>query len=79
LEEYLNNKRTLFSKYDWISVEVSDIQYIPKGTNMVVSYYQHYNSPNYESWGRNKLYFRKRNGKVDIFKEQFSRDNYEIK
>jgi len=77
--DYINNKKGLFKKYEWISVKVSDIKYSVNENIGVVTYYQHYDSPMYESKGLNKFYLRKESDQVKIFKEIFDRDWYKIK
>lgn len=69
--DYLQKKRKLFDKYPWISIEATDeVIRVNKNTGSV-TYYQHYDSPNYESWGNNTFFFRKKNGEVLIYKEMF--------
>ena len=76
---YIAKKDRLFKEYDWISVSVfNSIYHIDRDIG-IVTYYQHYNSPKYESRGVNKLYFRKEGKQTKIFKEEFDRDNYNIK
>ena len=69
--DYVAGKKRLFKKYRWISVEVSDVKYAFNGNEGTVTYYQHFNSPSYESWGTNRFYFRKQGGQTKIFKEEF--------
>jgi hypothetical protein len=78
-DEYVADKKKFFRKYSWISVTVSNISYSFNGNEGSVTYYQHYNSPYYESKGTNKFYFRKRWGETKIFKEEFERDWYRVK
>jgi hypothetical protein len=68
---YLENKRKRFGNYNWISVDASGEKVTLKGNAGSITYYQHYDSPTYESWGYNTIYFRKTNGKVEIIKEVF--------
>lgn len=68
---YLENKRKRFGDYNWISVDASGEKVTLKGNAGSITYYQHYDSPTYESWGYNTIYFRKTNGKVEIIKEVF--------
>jgi hypothetical protein len=69
--DYLQKKRKLFDKYPWISIEATnEVIQVNKNTGSV-TYYQHYDSPNYESWGNNTFFFRKKNGEVLIYKEMF--------
>jgi hypothetical protein len=70
-QEYVAGKKRLFRKYRWISVEVSNVRYSFNGNEGTVTYYQHFNSPSYESWGTNRFYFRKTAGQTKIFKEEF--------
>jgi hypothetical protein len=69
--DYLQKKRKLFDKYPWISVEASDEKIQVNKNTGSVTYYQHYDSPNYESWGNNTFFFRKKNGEALIYKEIF--------
>ena len=69
--DYLQKKRKLFDKYPWISIEASDEEIRVNKKTGSVTYYQHYDSPNYESWGNNTFFFRKKNGEVLIYKEIF--------
>jgi len=69
--DYLQKKRKLFDKYPWISVEPSNEEIKVNKNTGSVTYYQHYDSPNYESWGNNTFFFRKKNGEVLIYKEIF--------
>jgi hypothetical protein len=78
-QEYISKKRRLFDKYDWISVDALDVKYSTEGDVGVVEYYQHYNSPHYESSGRNRFLFRKTYGQIKIFREEFVRDSYKAK
>jgi len=73
--EYIQRKRRLIGKYEWVSITPSDIYFEKVGNNYLVTYYQHFESPKYESWGTNKFYFHKRNGKVSIYKEIFQKDH----
>lgn len=68
---YLQKKSALFNKYEWIAVEASDEQVSLQGNKGTVSYYQHYDSPVYQSWGNNTFSFIKKNGEVRIYKEVF--------
>ncbi|MFM7710988.1 MAG: nuclear transport factor 2 family protein [Ferruginibacter sp.] len=68
---YLQKKSALFNKYEWITVEASDEQVSLQGNTGSVTYYQHYDSPVYQSWGNNTFFFKKTNGVVRIYKEVF--------
>jgi uncharacterized protein YxeA len=68
---YLQKKSALFNKYEWITIEASDEQVSLQGNKGSVSYYQHYDSPVYQSWGNNTFFFKKTNGVVRIYKEVF--------
>lgn len=68
---YLENKRKRFGDYNWISVDASGEKITLTGNTGSITYYQHYDSPTYESWGYNTFYFRKTNGKVELIKEVF--------
>jgi hypothetical protein len=68
---YLENKRKRFGDYNWLSVIATDEKIIFNGGSGSVTYYQHYDSPSYESWGYNTLHFRKVNSKVELYKEVF--------
>jgi len=78
-DKYAAGKKKLFKKYSWISVTASNIRYSFNGNEATVTYYQHFNSPSYESKGTNKVYFRKSWGETKIFKEEFERDWYQVK
>jgi hypothetical protein len=79
-DEYELLKKNIFRKYDWIEVKATNVKFYLNPNNVsVVRYSQHYNSPAYESWGTNELYFRREGNKVKIFKEIFYRDRYVTK
>ncbi len=72
---YAKIRKGLISKYGSIKVEVSNEQFVPLSNGeMLVKYSQHYSRSGYESWGINELYFRRKSGKFEIFKELFYRD-----
>lgn len=78
--EYANVRRDL-AKYEWIRVEVSNEQFISLSEDkMLVKYMQYYSNSGdksnrgYESRGTNELYFRRRNGRIEIYEERFYRD-----
>jgi hypothetical protein len=77
--QYIAKKKQLYRKYNWISVNVSNVRYSFNGNKGTVTYYQHFNSPSYESKGTNKFYFKKNGGQTKIIKEEFERDWYRIK
>jgi hypothetical protein len=72
--QFSANKQKIFNKHSWLSVTTSNIKYNFDGNEGTVTYYQHYNSPSYESKGTNKLYFRKDGEQTKIFREEFERD-----
>jgi serine/threonine protein kinase len=69
--EYLKNKKRLFDKYPWINIYASNENININDYFGVVSYFQHYDSPNYESWGTNTFYFKKINDRIFLYKEKF--------
>ena len=73
-DKYVANKKQLFKKYSWISVDVSNVRYNFNGNEGTVTFNQHFNSPSYESKGMGKLYFRKVRGRTKIFRTDFNRD-----
>lgn len=70
-EEYIAKKKTLYQKYDWISVESSNEVYNIDGNTGTVKYFQHFKSATYESWGMNTFYFRKTANGILIYREVF--------
>ena len=72
---YAKLRKEIISKYGSIKVEVSNEKFIPiSNDEMLVQYNQHYSRSGYESWGVNKVYFRKKSGKIEIYKEAFYRE-----
>jgi len=75
--QYLSNKKRLFSKYGYVSVEFSNEHYaVLNAHEATISYHQTYKSPCYQSEGKNTLYFTMLNGQVKISREEFRRDSY---
>lgn len=73
--KYSDWKRKVAEKDEEIKVDVSNEQFIPlPDGGMRVRYSQYYRRSSFESWGTNELYFRSKDGKVEIYKEVFYRD-----
>jgi hypothetical protein len=75
-QDYTAEKERLFRTHRWIKINISQVNYRIVGDYGIVTYYQHYNTPTYESWGTNQFHFRKKRGQIKIFKEVFERERY---
>jgi hypothetical protein len=74
---YLKKEKKQVNQYGSPTLEASNPQYLPNEDGFVVRYSQHYKLSGYaEVWGTVDLYLRKRDGKVEIYKQLFSQDSY---
>lgn len=81
-DEYKSLKQYLFvERYEKVKISTSAEKYLQVPDGMVVRYLQKYQGfgerdlPEYASQGTNELFFRKNNGKVEIFREDFNLDS----
>lgn len=76
-EAFLEEKRNIFNQHRWIKISTDKESIVfddNTGSSGLISYYQHYETRLYESWGWNYLYIKRIGRNYKIVREKFSKE-----